>query len=67
MGCMITYGSYASGETYIPNSAASVIGLTTLICFLAGLMVFPAIFVFGFDPSAGPGPDFHYHAAVFRT
>ena len=65
MGCMITYGSYASGETYIPNSAASVIGLTTLICFLAGLMVFPAIFVFGFDPSAGPGLTFITMPAVF--
>lgn len=65
MGCMITYGSYASGETSIPNSAGSVIGLTTLVCFLSGLMVFPAIFVFGFDPSAGPGLTFITMPAVF--
>lgn len=65
MGCMITYGSYASGKTSIPNSAGSVIGLTTLICFLSGLMVFPAIFVFGFDPSAGPGLTFITMPAVF--
>ena len=65
MGCMITYGSYASDETYIPNSAGSVIGLTTIICFLSGLMVFPAIFVFGFDPSAGPGLTFITMPAVF--
>lgn len=65
MGCMITYGSYASDKTYIPNSAGSVIGLTTLICFLSGLMVFPAIFVFGFDPSAGPGLTFITMPAVF--
>lgn len=65
MGCMITYGSYASGETSIPNSAGSVIGLTTLICFLSGLMVFPAIFVFGFNPSAGPGLTFITMPAVF--
>lgn len=65
MGCMITYGSYASGGTSIPNSAGSVIGLTTLVCFLSGLMVFPAIFVFGFDPSAGPGLTFITMPAVF--
>ena len=65
MGCMITYGSYASGETSIPNSARSVIGLTTLICFLSGLMVFPAIFVFNFNPLAGPGLTFITMPAVF--
>ncbi len=65
MGCMITYGSYASGETAIPNSAGNVIGLTTLICFLSGLMVFPAIFVFGFNPAAGPGLTFITMPAVF--
>ncbi len=65
MGCMITYGSYASSDTYVPHSAGSVITLTTLICFLSGLMVFPAIFVFGFDPSAGPGLTFITMPAVF--
>ncbi len=65
MGCMITYGSYASDDTYVPHSAGSVITLTTLICFLSGLMVFPAVFVFGFDPSAGPGLTFITMPAVF--
>ncbi len=65
MGCMITYGSYASDKTYIPHSAGSVIALTTMICFLSGLMVFPAIFVFGFDPAVGPGLTFITMPAVF--
>lgn len=65
MGCMITYGSYVSSDTYIPKSAISVIFLTTMICFLSGLMVFPAIFVFGFDPAAGPGLTFITMPAVF--
>ncbi len=65
MGCMITYGSYVSSETVISHSAGSVIGLTTLICFLSGLMVFPAIFVFGFDPLGGPGLTFITMPAVF--
>lgn len=65
MGAMITYGSYVTKQTYIPHSAGSVIGLTTLICFLAGLMVFPAIFVFGFNPAVGPGLTFITMPAVF--
>lgn len=65
MGCMITYGSYVSSDTYIPKSAISVIFLTTMVCFLSGLMVFPAIFVFGFDPAAGPGLTFITMPAVF--
>lgn len=52
-------------DTYVPHSAGSVITLTTLICFLSGLMVFPAVFVFGFDPSAGPGLTFITMPAVF--
>lgn len=65
MGCMITYGSYVTKQTYIPHSAGSVIGLTTLVCFLSGLMVFPAIFAFRFNPAAGPGLTFITMPAVF--
>lgn len=65
MGAMITYGSYVEKDTSIPGSAAWVVLLTTVVCLLAGLMVLPAVFAFGFDPSAGPGLTFITMPAVF--
>ena len=65
MGAMITYGSYVSEETSIPGAAGWVVVLTTLTCVLAGFMVVPAVFAFGFDPAAGPGLTFITMPAVF--
>jgi len=65
MGIMITYGSYVGRDTQLLGSSLWVIALTVLTCFLAGLMVLPAVFAFGFDPSAGPGLTFITMPAVF--
>ncbi|KMN34222.1 MULTISPECIES: sodium-dependent transporter [Chromobacterium] len=65
LGIMITYGSYVSKESNLLGSALWVILLTVATCFLAGLMVLPAVFAFGFDPSAGPGLTFITMPAVF--
>lgn len=58
MGCMITYGSYLSKDTSIPGAAAQVCLLDTLVAFLAGLVIFPAVFAFGLEPGAGAGLTF---------
>lgn len=65
LGIMITYGSYVDRESKLVGSALWVIALTVATCFLAGLMVLPAVFAFGFDPSAGPGLTFITMPAVF--
>ncbi len=65
MGIMVTYGSYVSKESDLFNSTLWVIGLTVMTCFLSGLMVLPAVFAFGFNPSAGPGLTFITMPAVF--
>lgn len=65
MGCMMTYGSYVSDETDLASSAACIIGLTTAVCFLVGLMIMPAVFVFGLDPAEGSGLTFIIMPAVF--
>ena len=65
MGAMVAYGSYVSKDTSIPGSALWVVSLTTGVCILAGLMVLPAVFAFGFDPAAGPGLTFITMPAVF--
>lgn len=54
-GIMITYGSYMRKSDDIPKTGA-IIGSTIIMAsILAGLMIFPIIFTFGFDPQGGPG------------
>ncbi len=65
MGVFITYGSYLSDRDNVPGSAATVVGLDTGIAILAGLVIFPAVFAFGFEPGAGAGLAFITLPAVF--
>jgi len=65
MGAMITYGSYLSRQTSLPGAALWVTSLDTLIAVMAGFMILPAVFAFGFDPGAGPGLTFITLPAVF--
>lgn len=39
--------------------------LDTSVAVMAGLLILPAVFAFGFDPSAGPGLTFITLPAVF--
>jgi NSS family neurotransmitter:Na+ symporter len=66
MGTMITYGSYISKKENIPMSAAAVALSDTLIAFLAGLMIFPALFSVGMEPAQGPALVFNVLPAVFQ-
>ncbi len=51
-----TYGSYLDPKnSSIPNDAALVVLFDTLIAFIAGLVIFPALFSFNMSPDAGPG------------
>lgn len=54
MGCLITYSSYFGKETNLQLTAIQVTALNTLVALLAGIMVFPAVFSFGIEPTAGP-------------
>jgi len=65
MGCMITYGSYVDKQTTLPSSAVQVCVIDTLVAFLAGLVIFPAVFAFGVDAGAGPGLTFVTLPSVF--
>lgn len=55
MGCMITYGSYLSKKENLPENAAIVTAMDTSVALLAGIAMFPAMFSFGIEPTAGPG------------
>jgi NSS family neurotransmitter:Na+ symporter len=66
MGTMITYGSYISKTENLPFSATAVALSDTLIAFLAGLMIFPALFSVGMEPSQGPALVFNVLPSVFE-
>jgi NSS family neurotransmitter:Na+ symporter len=55
MGTLITYGSYIRKKNNLANTAVSVTIADTFIAILAGIAIFPAVFAFNIEPSAGPG------------
>ncbi|MCP4748466.1 MAG: sodium-dependent transporter [Desulfobacteraceae bacterium] len=65
MGTMITYGSYLNKKTNVVKSAVMVSALDTGIALLACLVMFPIVFSFGHDPSAGPGLVFKTLPIIF--
>ncbi|PIW30440.1 MAG: sodium-dependent transporter [Rhodospirillales bacterium CG15_BIG_FIL_POST_REV_8_21_14_020_66_15] len=65
MGTMMTYASYLDKQVNLPKTAAQVTLLDTGFAVVAGFMILPAVFAFGFDPQAGPGLTFITLPAVF--
>jgi NSS family neurotransmitter:Na+ symporter len=60
------YGSYLKPkESDVPGSTTMVVAFDTMAAFTAGLVIFPAVFAFGLDPSSGPGLLFVTLASVF--
>ena len=62
---MITYASYLSKKQDLFRSGNSIMWMNLLVSLLAGLVIFPAVFAFGFEPSQGPGLIFIVLPAVF--
>ncbi len=55
IGAMTIFGSYIGKERSLPGESARIIGLDTFVAIVSGLIIFPACFAFGVNPSAGPG------------
>ena len=55
MGALLTYGSYIKEDKSITKSAYTIIFSDTMFALMAGIMIFPAIFSFGLEPSSGAG------------
>lgn len=67
MGTMLTYGSYLRRDEHLPGTTLSIVLLDVLAATLAVLMILPAVFAYGLDPSAGPGLTFITLPAVFAA
>lgn len=65
MGAMITYGSYLPKRENLLVSGGYVALFDTAIALLAGLMIFPAVFAMGQDPSEGAALVFVVLPEVF--
>lgn len=58
MGIMIAYGSYVSDEADLGKSINQIEIFDTLVAFLAGVMIIPAVFVFmGREGMTASGPS----------
>ncbi|MFC1563182.1 sodium-dependent transporter [candidate division KSB1 bacterium] len=65
MGAMITYGSYLSKKDNLVTSVSYVCVIDTLIAFIAGLAIFPALFAMGLSPDQGPSLVFVVIPSIF--
>lgn len=65
MGAMITYGSYLDRDENLPASAITIAVFDTSIAILAGLVIFPALFLVGAEATAGPGLIFVVMGGIF--
>ena len=68
MGIMITYGSYVKKETNLSKSVNQIELFDTVVAFLAGLMIIPAVFAFQGEAglaNSGPGLMFKALPQIF--
>lgn len=53
-GILLTYGSYLDESVSLPSNTGIIALSDSLMSFISGLVIFPIVFSFGFEPAAGP-------------
>ena len=66
MGIMITYGSYMKKDVSIEKSTRNISLIDTVVAIMAGLMIVPPAFIYGFGDSKGMGLMFVALPQVFE-
>ena len=66
MGCMVTYASYFKKDNNLTGTSMSVALLTLLVAVLAGLVIFPAVFSAGLEPTEGASLIFITLPEIFK-
>ncbi|UOQ50200.1 sodium-dependent transporter [Gracilibacillus caseinilyticus] len=54
VGTMMTYGSYLTKDHKLPTATVGIGIMDTFFAIISGIVIFPAVFAFGIDPSSGP-------------
>ncbi|MCA9484394.1 MAG: sodium-dependent transporter [Nitrospina sp.] len=65
MGCLITYASYLPPEENLTSATVYVVLFDTGIALLMGMVIFPAVFAVGMEPTEGPSLVFSVLPTVF--
>ena len=55
MGAIMAYGAYLPSASSIAGTVSVIAVLDTLVAIIAGLVIFPIVFVNGLEPQQGPG------------
>lgn len=66
MGILVTYGGYMPEGQNVKNTSLQMIVLVIIVSTLSGMIIFPAVFAYGFSPSEGPELTFVTLPAVFQ-
>ncbi len=66
MGCMVTYASYFKQDNNLTGTSFSVSLLTMFVAVLAGLVIFPAVFSAGLEPTEGASLIFITLPEIFK-
>ena len=66
MGCMVTYASYFKKDNNMVATSVNVSMLTLLVSVLAGLVIFPAVFSAGLEPTEGASLVFVTLPEIFK-
>lgn len=66
ISCLVTYSSYFKDDASLTKDAATVGLLDTMVAILSGVMIFPAVFTFGVEPTAGPRLIFEVLPGIFQ-
>lgn len=66
VGALITYGGYMPQDQDVRGTSLQMIVLVLIVSLLAGMIVFPAVFAYGFSPQEGPELTFVTLPAVFQ-
>ncbi|WP_295935839.1 sodium-dependent transporter [uncultured Alistipes sp.] len=66
IGTMVTYASYFKPDTNLRHTALNVTILDSLVAILAGIVIFPAVFSAGIEPSSGPSLVFITLPGIFN-
>ncbi|MBR5782614.1 MAG: sodium-dependent transporter [Clostridia bacterium] len=67
MGSMAIFGSYIGKNRRLMGESISVAALDTFVAFMAGMIIIPACFAYGINPSSGPGLVFETLPNIFNA
>jgi NSS family neurotransmitter:Na+ symporter len=67
MGAILTYGSYLHSKENLVSSSMTIILLDSFVAIFIGVAIFPVLFSYNIEPTAGPGLAFMALPAAFTN